>query len=195
MTDAQTLPLSKRLKEATSRTHDKLDGRIMAARPFASTANYGRFLAVQYAFHRDLQHLYGDAALGALLPDLEARNRLGRIGEDLADLEQAQPGEDEPAPFADGPIDMATAFGWLYVAEGSNLGAAFLYKAAEALGLDADFGARHLAGHADGRARHWREFTGALDRLALSDAEEKRVVDGACAAFTRVHGLVDRHFA
>jgi len=194
MTDTLAAPLSKRLKAATGDTHERLDTRIMAAAPFASRANYGRFLAVQYAFHRDLTPLYEDAALAALLPDLAARNRIGKVGDDLADLDLPQPAADAGPRFVAGAIDRSTALGWLYVAEGSNLGAAFLYKAAAALGLDGDFGARHLAGHPDGRALHWREFTGALDGLDLGAEEERRVIDGARDAFIRVHTLVDRHF-
>jgi len=194
MTDIATAPLSKRLKSVTSDTHDRLDNRIMSARPFADVANYRRFLAVQYAFHRDLDPLYADPVLAALVPDLAARNRLARIGTDLADLGDAAPIADRPSPFAAGTIDVPTALGWLYVAEGSNLGAAFLYKAAAALGLHGEHGARHLAGHPDGRAQHWREFTGALDGLTLGDAEEARVVDGARAAFVRVHDLVEAGF-
>jgi len=194
MTDTLAAPLSKRLKAETGDTHDRLDTRIMAAEPFASRANYGRFLAVQHAFHRDLAPLYEDPALAALLPDLAERNRIGKIGDDLADLGLVPPPADGPPRFVPGEIDPSTALGWLYVGEGSNLGAAFLYKAAAALGLDGDFGARHLAGHPDGRARHWRDFTGALDGLALGVEEERRLIEGGRDAFVRVHGLVDRHF-
>lgn len=194
MTDTLAAPRSKRLKAATGDTHERLDSRIMAAAPFASRTSYGRFLAVQYAFHRELTPLYQDPALAALLPDLADRDRIGKIGDDLSDLDLAPPPVDAPSRFVLGSIDRSTALGWLYVAEGSNLGAAFLYKAAAALGLDGDFGARHLAGHPDGRARHWRDFTGALDGLDLGAEEERRVVEGGRNAFIRVHELVDRHF-
>ena len=194
MTDTLAAPLSKRLKAATGDTHERLDSRIMASAPFASRTNYGRFLAVQYAFHRELTPLYQDPALAALLPDLSDRDRIGKIGGDLSDLDLAPPAADAPPRFVPGSIDRSTALGWLYVAEGSNLGAAFLYKAAAALGLDGDFGARHLAGHPDGRAQHWRDFTGALDGLDLGADEERRVIEGGRNAFIRVHELVDRHF-
>ncbi|MDF2640211.1 MAG: biliverdin-producing heme oxygenase [Novosphingobium lindaniclasticum] len=186
---------AKRLKAATSETHDRLDKRIMAGDPFAALENYGRFLAVQYQFHRDLEALYADAGLAALVPDLADRRRLDQIGQDLADLNQSPPATEEPPRFLPASIDLPTALGWLYVAEGSNLGAAFLFKMARALGLDENHGARHLAGHPDGRAQHWRSFTAALDGIALDEAEEKRVIDGANAAFRRVHALVEREYA
>src|SRR5690606_18526810 len=96
---------------------------------------------------------------------------------------------------AGGKVDLPTALGWLYVAEGSNLGAAFLIKEAAKLGLSQDFGARHLAGAPEGRGLHWRTFTAALDAVPLSDEDEARVIAGAEAAFRRVHGLVNDAFA
>ncbi|MNV79727.1 Heme oxygenase [compost metagenome] len=63
------------------------------------------------------------------------------------------------------------------------------------LGLDSNFGARHLAAHPDGAARHWREFTAALDGVALTEAQEQQVIDAADAAFRSVHGHVEEEFA
>ncbi|MNI94451.1 Heme oxygenase [compost metagenome] len=70
-----------------------------------------------------------------------------------------------------------------------------LYKMAAALGLDRSFGARHLAAHPDGAARHWREFTAALDAVVLSPAQEQEVIDAADAAFRSVHGHVEVEFS
>lgn len=163
----------------------------MAGRPFASRENYGRFLGVQHAFHSDLAPLYADPRLAEFISDLAARERLSAIGADLGDLGLPVP-RAGPSQAPD-PADLPEALGWLYVAEGSNLGAAFLLKMAAGLGLGEAFGARHLAGHPEGRAQHWRAFTAALDAVALSDHEEARAVAGAEAAFARVRDLVERH--
>lgn len=184
----------QKLKAATSNTHERLDKRIMESGAFDSKGNYGKFAQMQHAFHRDIDALYENASLDALLPDLQGRRRFGQIGQDLADLGI------EPLPFAEAPkfgteADIPTALGWLYVAEGSNLGAAFLIKAAEKLGLSETFGARHLSGHPEGRGKQWRSFTAALDSLDLSDEENERVIAGAEAAFRRVHSLADSVFA
>ncbi|KAG0926111.1 hypothetical protein G6F68_010211 [Rhizopus microsporus] len=106
---------------------------------------------------------------------------------------QTLPGADIAALPADLPLP--AALGWLYVAEGSNLGGTILYKMAAKLGLDRDFGARHLAAHPDGAARHWREFTAALDAVPLSAEQEQQVIDAADAAFRSVHGHVEVEFA
>ncbi|WP_447595530.1 biliverdin-producing heme oxygenase [Stenotrophomonas rhizophila] len=183
---------SQRLKAATRDSHGALDKRIMAGDIFASRGQFARFLRVQYRFHRDIDALYANAALDALLPDLEARRRLPLIARDLADLEQILPA---PVPMRlDPDLALPAALGWLYVAEGSNLGGTILYKMAARLGLDAGFGARHLAAHPDGAARHWREFTAALDGVVLDDAQEQQVIDAADAAFRSVHGHVELEF-
>lgn len=184
---------SVRLKAATRDSHGALDKRIMAGDIFADRSSFARFLRVQYRFHRSIDALYASPALDALLPDLAERRRLQQVRSDLEDLEQALPCEDIAALGNDLPLP--TALGWLYVAEGSNLGGTVLYKMAAALGLDRDFGARHLAAHPDGAARHWREFTAALDAVVLSPAQEQEVIDAADAAFRSVHGHVEVEFS
>ena len=186
------LTRSKRLKAATHAAHDGLDRAIMDYEPFSSRERYSQFVKVQHAFHRDFDALYDNAALDVLLPDLQGRRRMPLIEQDLADL-----GAD-PVAFSSVPVfaagetaDLPTALGWLYVAEGSNMGAAFLLKwAKEKLDLSETFGARHLAGAPEGRGLHWRTFTAALNEVDLSEAEEARVVAGAETAFGRVSGLV-----
>ncbi|MGQ4274033.1 biliverdin-producing heme oxygenase [Terrihabitans sp. B22-R8] len=184
---------SKQLKADTHSTHEHLDSSIMAGRPFASVENYGLFLKVQHGFHRDIDALYSNPELDKLLPDLPGRRRLGLIEQDLADLGIPAP-EAERAPVFGDAADIPTALGWLYVAEGSNLGAAFLLKEAVKLGLSEERGARHLAGAPEGRGRHWKTFTAALDALDLDEVGEQRVRDGAIAAFQRVQSLVDGTF-
>ena len=184
---------ARRLKALTTSTHDTLDRRIMDAGIFDSRERYAGFLRVQYRFMRDVDALYARADLAALLPDLSERRRLDRVAQDLADLGAAAPS----APSVTGAATpLPHALGWLYVSEGSTLGAAVLYKLAGIrLGLDRDFGARHLDGHAEGVARHWRGFAAALDAVPLTPEQEQLVVTGAQAAFGTVRGYVEQEFA
>ena len=191
--DPRDLPRSLRLKAATRGSHDALDTRIMAGDIFGSRTRFAHFLRVQYQFHAVVDALYASRALASVLPDLEGRRRLVMIARDLVDLGQALPAVAAVSPLADAPLP--TALGWLYVAEGSNLGGAVLFKMAAQLGLDAGFGARHLAAHPDGAARHWRQFTAALDGLALTPEQERQVIAAADAAFRSVHRYVEDAFA
>ena len=188
----EPLTRSRRLKAATHESHDRLDKRIMADDPFADRERYGRFLDVQYRFHHEIDRLYRHDGLRAIIPDLQSRRRLGLIRKDMEDIGAKIPELREGDDYL---MDVPNALGWLYVAEGSNLGAAFLLKEAAKLGLSEGFGARHLAGAPEGRGRHWRAFTAALDGLDLDPAGEDRLVEGAREAFARVRSLVDSRFA
>lgn len=185
------LPRSKRLKALTHQTHDRLDRSIMAAAAFHSLEGYTRFVEIQFLFHRDIEALYDDSGLRALLPGLESRRRLDLIAADLADLGHAIPAGDADPAFSSERIDAATALGWLYVAEGSNMGAALLRKEVAKLGLSDRHGGRHLAPAPEGPAAHWRAFTAGLDAASLTPDEDDRAVAGANAAFARVQALAD----
>ncbi|KQM28639.1 MULTISPECIES: biliverdin-producing heme oxygenase [unclassified Sphingomonas] len=191
-----TTPLpsrSQRLKAATATIHDTLDRRIMALDPFSSTERYIRFLRAQQAFHAALAPLYAAPYLRALIPDLAERDRSAAIVADLADLGASAPVIADADPVE--PVDMSTALGWLYVAEGSSLGAAFLLKAAQQIGLSTDHGARHLAGHPEGRAAHWRRFTARIDAADMTPEQEDRMIAAARDAFARFRALADAAFA
>jgi heme oxygenase len=178
------LTRAERLREETHSQHERLDTGIAGRDPFATRERYAAFVEVQYRFYAAIEPLYRDAHLEALIPGLPARSRLAAAGLDLADLGRAVP-EVEPLP-----IGHREGLGWLYVSEGSTLGAAFLLKAVEAIGLGETLGARHLAAAPEGRGRHWRDFKDALNAVQLSPAEDDLAVSGARAAFTHVHGLV-----
>lgn len=182
---------AKGLRAATHDKHEILDKRIMQADPFGTRERYAKFLKVQFDFHTCIEIFYRDKEIEALIPDLRSRTRLDLIRQDLIDI-----GANPPFPQMDRDylVDVPNALGWLYVAEGSNLGAAFLLKEAGKLGLSESFGARHLAGHIDGRGLHWRRFTEALDAAELSHDEDARMVEGARQAFDRVLALVEQAF-
>ena len=182
---------AKRLKALTHEVHEGVDQSIMSAASFASLERYERFLAVQHLFHHDVAALYEDTGLQALFPGLAARQRLHLVAADLTDLQLDPPQTMTPVFVSGDTVDIPTALGWLYVAEGSNMGAALLRKEAAKIGLSDDHGARHLAPAPAGPAPHWRAFTAALDSVTLDETEEGRVVDGAIAAFARVQDHVD----
>lgn len=182
---------AKRLKALTNTVHEGVDRSIMSAASFASIERYKQFLAIQYLFHRDVAALYADPRLQAAFPDLVQRCRLPLVIADLKDVGGEAPEAGSPAFDSERPIDIGTALGWLYVAEGSNMGAALLRKEAQKLGFTDDLGARHLAPAPEGPAPHWRAFVAALDAVALTDDEEKHAQEGALDAFARVQAHVD----
>lgn len=159
----------------------------MDARIFDTTARFAMFLRVQYRFHRCIAPLYEQAALHRVLPGMPDRRRLAAIEQDLADLYIAPPCRADERLAG---LPLPVALGWLYVAEGSTLGGAVIFRHVSRLGLHARFGAGHLAPPPEGVAPRWRRFTAALDAVALARDEEPRVDDGACDAFAAVGRFV-----
>ncbi|HHK3643800.1 TPA: biliverdin-producing heme oxygenase PigA, partial [Pseudomonas aeruginosa] len=133
---------SQRLNLLTNEPHQRLESLVKSKEPFASRDNFARFVAAQYLFQHDLEPLYRNEALARLFPGLASRARDDAARADLADLGHPVPEGDQSVREAD--LSLAEALGWLFVSEGSKLGAAFLFKKAAALELDENFGARHL---------------------------------------------------
>lgn len=183
---------SQRLNQITHEPHSKLDALVKAHAPFETQANFARFVVAQYLFQSELVSLYNDAELTAIVPDLPARCRAEAARADLSDLDT-----EVPAPVA-GAVQnptQAEALGWLFVSEGSKLGAAFLIKRAVGLGLSETFGARHLGEPEGGRAQGWKSFVKTLDELELSAEQEAQLDKGAIAAFNRFTVLLEQAYA
>ncbi|WP_294737137.1 biliverdin-producing heme oxygenase [uncultured Pseudomonas sp.] len=183
---------SQRLNQITNEPHTKLDALVKAHAPFETQANFARFVVAQYLFQSELVALYNDPELIKLVPDLAERCRAEAARLDLGDLDT-----EVPAPVA-GAVknpSKAEALGWLFVSEGSKLGAAFLIKRAVGLGLSETFGARHLGEPAGGRAQGWKSFTRTLDALELTAEEEAEVEKGAVDAFVRFTVLLEQAYA
>ncbi|MGE8442678.1 MAG: biliverdin-producing heme oxygenase [Comamonas testosteroni] len=184
--------LSQRLKTETAQQHERMHELMEQGNPFADRGSYARFVAAQYLFQRDVEHLFQDAAVKAAVPDLEARGRQEASLADLADLGAELP----QGALGSEAVGMPEALGWLYVSEGSTLGAAFLFKEArDRLGLSETFGARNLAAYPQGRALAWRAFVTSLDAPELGDAAiQDKVIAGANAAYDRFGSLLERYF-
>ena len=183
---------SQRLNQLTHAPHEKLDALVKSHAPFETRESFSRFLQAQYLFQAELQALYNDARLVAIIADLPARCRVRQARMDLADLGVEVPGAVAGALYQ---ASVAEALGWIFVSEGSKLGAAFLIKRAVALGLSETFGARHLGEPAGGRAEGWKAFIRILDGLDFNAEQEAQVELAAVAAFERFTVLLQQAYA
>ena len=183
---------SQRLNQITHAPHSELDALVKSHAPFETRESFARFVVAQYLFQAELQPLYSDPRLTAIIPDLPGRCRAEQARLDLADL-----GTEVPAavPGALHNPSLGEALGWIFVSEGSKLGAAFLIKRAVGLGLSDSFGARHLGEPAGGRAEGWKQFTRILDSLELNPGEHAAAEYGAVAAFERFTELLKHAYA
>lgn len=168
------------LKENSRATHDSVDNLVMSVKPFDSPEHYVKFLQLQAIFHKVVDDIYKNPELNQKIDGLAELARYDDVLLDLQDLQASKKAISTPLPQLSG----AETLGWLYCAEGSNVGAAFLFKDAQnKLGFGAEHGARHLAPHADGRGKHWRDFVAQLNALDLSEQERAAALKGALDAF------------
>ncbi|BDF93481.1 MULTISPECIES: biliverdin-producing heme oxygenase [unclassified Pseudoalteromonas] len=185
----ENYPRMSQLKRTTAEVHDDLDQKIMVQSPFASKQNYADFLRFQYLLLNHVEPLYNSQQLAPFFADLASRNRCHAIALDLQDLGMQAHTATQQINLDN--LTLAQAVGWLYVIEGSKLGAAMLAKEVTQLGLDADFGARFLAGPGNGRGSQWREFMQAVEALDLTSNDEQELYQGAKDAFATAHQLLN----
>jgi heme oxygenase len=183
---------SQRLNQITRPLHERLDKAVKAYAPFDTLASYTRFLTAQYLFQQEIRELYTHEGMIDFFADLPERCRAEQAKADLNDLDLPVP---PMAPGAVDVLDEAETLGWLFVSEGSKLGAAFLIKRAAALNLSETFGARHLREPVGGRAEGWKRFIRIFDEMALNEEQELSLVQGAIAAFERFSVLLDHAYS
>ncbi|NNP70075.1 biliverdin-producing heme oxygenase [Acinetobacter sp. Ac_5812] len=172
--------LASRLKNETASQHQQMHLLMEKAQVFADTQRYAKFTLAQYYFQQNVEYLFRHPEVSALISDLDIRGRSQAALLDLYDL-QLKP---EAQELLTENVGFPEALGWIYVSEGSTLGAAFLFKQAQQLlGFTAEFGARNLAAYPEGRARVWKHFIAELDMAQLSESEQDQVILGATQAF------------
>lgn len=171
--------LSLRLKIETASEHERMHQLMEKADVFSSKQKYAQFTLSQYYFQKEIEALFSNSNVTSIIPDLDIRGRSDAALLDLHDL-----GLVPTRNQALEKIKFPQALGWIYVSEGSTLGAAFLFKEAQKrLGLDAEFGARNLAAYPEGRMKVWRRFTQALDEFGFTQQQQDQIIRGALDGF------------
>jgi heme oxygenase (biliverdin-IX-beta and delta-forming) len=174
--------LAENLKQTTAQEHERMELLMGKAEVFANKDNYIQFTLSQYYFQLIIEHLFTYPEVKNVVKDLDQRGRSKAVLDDLADFcvkpQVANIVETIPT------ITPLEALGWIYVSEGSTLGAAFLFKLAQSeFGFSAEYGARNLAAYPDGRMIVWRRFKEALNEQNYSDSEQQEVIKGAMDGF------------
>ena len=177
-------PMLDRLRSSTRTAHAALEQSLGLLDPPLSRARFTEALAGFHAFH-----LAWEPRVAGLVQDpafFDPRRRLARLERDLETL-GASPAVRDPLALGF-LVDRATAWGSLYVMEGSTLGGQLISKAlrdgaawvpAEGLGYFNPYGR--------GTAAMWRRFCEALETEAVR-LDPERIVDGARQTF---HALQD----
>jgi heme oxygenase (biliverdin-IX-beta and delta-forming) len=150
------------LRRATRAQHERIDGLVSLHR-LHDSAHYAGVLRVFASF------LAGwEPSVAAALPEwqewLAARSRRALLLQDLRQLQiEAPPPASWPA-YA----HAASAWGSVYVLEGSALGGQFIARSLAQSGLHADNGAAYFHGWGSATARLWRETREVLNAQLAS---------------------------
>lgn len=186
----QLQALADKLKYTTAKEHDRMEELMAKAAVFSSKENYAKFTLSQYYFQEIIESLYLYPEVQTTITDLDKRGRSKDAALDLKDLgiSPAIKNIVETIP----KITALEALGWIYVSEGSTLGAAFLFKQAQSqLGLSAENGARNLAAYPEGRMIVWRRFKNALNEQAFTEVQQNEVLKGAMDGFAYFGDLLE----
>ncbi|MFN3830963.1 MAG: biliverdin-producing heme oxygenase [Allorhizobium sp.] len=150
-------PRRTALKEATAEAHAALDAMVGH---FQTLDDYKLYLTGIASFRLPVEAWLSQTRLPADLDGYAPHMVQPELEADLADLQAPEPKNQQAfrPPEGDGVV------GLLYVLEGSSLGARLLAKRAEALGLSANFGARHLFSQARNFSS-WRALSERMENV------------------------------
>lgn len=163
----------EQLKSETAAAHASIEERLRIAREHPSLVDYRNYLLAMYGFlapvERRLRELPQDFAAEV---ELDQRCKSELVARDLtalqARLAERGPSLDWCAALPDNE-DATSALGTLYVLEGSTLGARWLLRHLEPLGLDGC--SSYLQSYGAALGSMWEKMRSALRRHAERNPE------------------------
>lgn len=182
-THSSHLKLSQRLREEIGHSLSDLFLLIEKQKTFQHLDNYKGFLTAKLAICTFVQPLYEDAVIRFQLRGINPTNRVDEIRLDMADLEISNNSSSVALKCL--PYGNINRLGWLYVVENLDRQSANWRRSVHHIGLNKDYGARHLA-KGNGCATRWLSITKMFDNLRVSEVEEERIFAGARSASSLV---------
>lgn len=161
------------LRDGTWTIHQQLDAAIG---PLNSLSAYRRYLASILALRGGVEDCFQAISWPDFFEGWRPASLMTVLNQDARDMGMSPSILPPPSP----PQNISELLGMIYVVEGASLGAQILVKQASQLGLNADFGARHLAMQS-GSLNSWKTFLSLLDKAPEFDEESS--VEGARQLF------------
>ncbi|MCH2134653.1 MAG: ATP-binding cassette domain-containing protein [Phycisphaerales bacterium] len=196
----QATGFHRKLKEGTQALHDQAESGSFQVRMVngeLARVEFGCFLGQMRHIHATLDPALQSAAqqderVAQIFN--ESHLRLGRVDQDLIDLDCHEVGESLPATshftgyiterLETNPVSL---IGVLYVKEGATNGNKFIAKKLrETMGLEPDKAMGYLDPHGKDQRRCWNAFKETLNELELTDAEQEECVQVAQETFRMV---------
>jgi heme oxygenase len=154
----------EQLKSATAAAHASIEQRLRIARERPSLGDYRAYLVSMYGFTAPIeQRLRQLAPSFAQELELERRYKSDLLVQDLVAIDERLAARAEPLRLCEAlpeNRDTSQALGTLYVLEGSTLGARWLLRHLEPLGLDDC--SRYLRSYGASLGAMWEKLRGTL---------------------------------
>jgi heme oxygenase len=164
------------LREATQRAHEETEA-AFAGFDLTQRERYRAFLEQQAAVVLPLEHELDAVGADALLSDWARRKRSAALIADLHELDGVSRPVHPPVI-----LNPASAWGMLYVLEGSRLGGRVLSSIVSRSDDPRARSATRFLRHGEGE-QLWPSFVAALNAAIKTETEIAAAVDGAIATF------------
>jgi heme oxygenase (biliverdin-IX-beta and delta-forming) len=181
----------EQLKSETAAAHASIEQRLRIARSRPSVSDYRNYLAAMYGFTAPIEQRLRSLAdgLGSEL-ELERRCKSQLLARDLAVLDARLDSSNQPAELCRAlpeNRDLTQALGTLYVLEGSTLGARWLLRHLQPLGVEDC--CSYLRSYGDALGDMWEKMRRAL--VLHAERHPGRIPELIAAASDTFHKLDD----
>lgn len=174
--------LSTKIKEATKKAHQQLEGIVVRKlKAINHRGDYADFLKHFYAYFHAVEQAFAPYITSEILPDYKDRRNASYLKNDIEALGYNV--EDLPAAQAPEIANIQEALGALYVLEGSIMGGGIIVKMLEKQGITD--GISFFSGYGETTGQKWGIFTAVLNANAQNPAEENKAISAANATFDR----------
>jgi len=178
-----------RLRNITSQSHKSLEElpvSLSIVNPAVTQEEYAHYLWLMHDVVKDAETNIFPALTG-IIPDLKERSKFRHLEDDLKILRESKSTYDTPLSNEE-KFSIPFALGIMYVIEGSTLGGRFILKnITEALGYDAQQGAKYFAGYGNATGSRWKNFLNHMVQYQEQQECEDEIIAGANFAFTRIN--------
>ncbi len=179
--DSMIEKCSLKIKHATLARHQSLE-RVALLQPLSgkhlNSENYRLILEKFYGFFSPLEVLINRFEIVIHLPDYPMRRKSTVLLSDIDYLNKERDTHPSIPLCTDLPNveSLETAFGCLYVMEGSTLGGRFIYKAIEeTLAFKQGHGASFFFGYGAETGAKWKLFQQALDQICSGGNDDSTI--------------------
>lgn len=187
------MKILERLRSETKPVHEELEASMIPwISRVKSLAEYADLLRMFYGFYKPLDKAITTHVDLNILPDFHERRRPGWILDDLQSIgypAEAVVLDNRPSWVT----DRASAFGALYVMEGSTLGGRVICKTISgSLNVEMDKCLRFFGGYGPETGSRWKRFLSALEAFDQSP-EEDRLVQSAYNTFRNFQSWIKQN--